>query len=395
MPIPPVFPGTHIEEALTIPPPIAGVPTSITAFIGRAAQGPVDDPMSIFSYNGFKQHFGGLGTDYPMGYVVRDFFENGGSHAIVVRLECEYPADVAKFIGDRETKTGMYALEKVDLLNILCIPPDKRDGATDSEVYQAALTYCVERRAMLIVDAPIGWFSVSPTTATAVETAMAVYPLQGTATRNAAVYFPRLIQNDPANNNQSAHFSPCGAVAGVMARTDATRGVWKAPAGIDASINGTQGLSVAFHDDENGILNSLGINCLRSFPNSQHVIWGARTLRGTDQHPDDFKYVPVRRLALFIEESIYRGTKWAVYEPNNEALWAKISYSINAFLHTLFRQGAFAGTKTTESYFVRCEKSTTSQIDIDQGVLNIQVGFAPLKPAEFVIIQIQQKVAPP
>ena len=175
-----------------------------------------------------------------------------------------------------------------------------------------------------------------------------------------------------------------------MARTDTTRGVWKAPAGLDASINGIQGINVPLNDAENGMLNPLGINCLRVFPVNGRVIWGARTLRGADQLADEWKYIPVRRTALFIEESLYRGTQWVVFEPNDEPLWAQIRLNIGAFMHNLFRQGAFQGTTPRDAYFVKCDKETTMQNDINLGIVNIVVGFAPLKPAEFVIIKLQQ-----
>ena len=175
-----------------------------------------------------------------------------------------------------------------------------------------------------------------------------------------------------------------------MARTDADRGVWKAPAGIDAALSGIQGLAAKLTNEENGTLNSLGINCLRTFPVYGQVIWGARTLRGANQIADEYKYIPVRRLALYIEESLYRGTQWVVFEPNDEPLWAQIRLNIGAFMNNLFRQGAFQGSTPQDAYFVKCSSETTTQNDINLGIVNIIVGFAPLKPAEFVIIKIQQ-----
>jgi phage tail sheath protein FI len=143
-------------------------------------------------------------------------------------------------------------------------------------------------------------------------------------------------------------------------------------------------------DGENGQLNPLGINSLRSFPVAGQVVWGARTLRGADSIGDEYKYIPVRRLALFIEETLYRGTQWVVFEPNDEPLWAQIRLNLGAFMQNLFRQGAFQGRSPREAYFVKCDKETTTQNDINLGIVNIVVGFAPLKPAEFVIIKIQQ-----
>jgi phage tail sheath protein FI len=208
--------------------------------------------------------------------------------------------------------------------------------------------------------------------------------------KNAAVYFPRLRMSDPLQEGRLAEFAPCGAVAGIMARTDSQRGVWKAPAGVDATLSGVAELTVKLTDGQNGQLNPLGVNCLRAFPVTGRVIWGARTLRGADRFADEWKYVPVRRTALFIEESLFRGTQWVVFEPNDEPLWAQIRLNIGAFMQTLFRQGAFQGRSPREAYLVKCDRETTTQNDINLGIVNILVGFAPLKPAEFVVIKIQQ-----
>ncbi len=206
-------------------------------------------------------------------------------------------------------------------------------------------------------------------------------------------YFPRILRADPLRGGATDAFAASGAVAGVYARTDASRGVWKAPAGTEAGLSGVLGLSVPITDDENGRINPLGVNALRSFRGVGPVVWGARTLRGSDRLADEYKYVPVRRLALFLEESLFRGTQWVVFEPNDEPLWSQIRASIGAFMQDLFWRGAFQGKTPRDSFFVRCDSETTTQYDIDRGVVNIHVGFAPLKPAEFVVISIQQKTA--
>jgi phage tail sheath protein FI len=143
-------------------------------------------------------------------------------------------------------------------------------------------------------------------------------------------------------------------------------------------------------DAENGELNPLGINCLRAFPGIGRVSWGSRTRDGDDRRASEWKYIPVRRTALYIEESLYRGTKWVVFEPNDEPLWAAIRLNVGAFMQSLFRLGAFQGATAREAYFVKCDKETTTQNDINNGIVNIVVGFAPLKPAEFVVIRLQQ-----
>ncbi|MFF4346181.1 phage tail sheath family protein [Streptomyces sp. NPDC001530] len=282
----------------------------------------------------------------------------------------------------RDNKAGLFALEDTDLFNLLCIPPYKGDDV-DPDLIAEAARYCEERRAMLLVDPPSAW--VDPASAITGKAAI------GTTSRNAALFFPRLVERDPLRENRPAVFAPCGAVAGVMARTDVERGVWKAPAGLAATVSGVVGLSVALTDSENGRLNLRGINCLRTLPNgAPATVWGARTVQGDDRLASEWKYIPVRRLTLFIEESLFRGTQWVVFEPNDEPLWSQIRLNVGAFMHDLFRQGAFQGQTPNEAYLVKVDKQTTTQSDINRGIVNILVGFAPLVPAEFVILKIQQ-----
>ncbi|WP_310492479.1 phage tail sheath C-terminal domain-containing protein [Dechloromonas sp.] len=289
------------------------------------------------------------------------------------------PADVyPAFIGSRANREGLYALEDADLFNILVMP-----GITDPGVLADAASYCEERRAFFIVDAP----------PTATSVATMVTAASGTElpkSDHAAVYFPWTYVADPLKNGKPRLTPPGGTIAGLYARTDGNRGVWKAPAGTDANLAGVQSMAVPMTDGENGSLNPLGVNCLRTFPVYGAIAWGARTLRGADQMASEYKYVPVRRLALYIEESLYRGTQWVVFEPNDEPLWAQIRLNIGAFMNGLFRQGAFQGSSPRDAYLVKCDRETTTQDDINRGVVNILVGFAPLKPAEFVVISIQQ-----
>jgi len=245
------------------------------------------------------------------------------------------------------------------------------------------IAYCEERRAFAIVDLPSATDTVDEARTWLSSNASLRH-------KNAAAYFPRFVGSDPLQNFRQRQFPASGAVAGVYARTDTERGIWKAPAGTDAVVRGSQGLAITLSDPENGALNPLGLNSLRTFAVFGTVVWGARTLVGADQLASEWKYVPIRRLALFIEESLYRGTKWVVFEGNDEPLWAQIRLNVGAFMQTLFRQGAFQGTSPREAYFVKCDKETTTQNDIDRGVVNILVGFAPLKPAEFVVLRIQQ-----
>ncbi len=247
--------------------------------------------------------------------------------------------------------------------------------------------YCHARRAFLIVDA--GQDDTVKSLLDSFKTGDDAQ-LTGVNARNSAMFFPWVRSPDPLYQGALKEFPPCGFVAGVFARTDTTRGVWKAPAGTDASIAGATDLNVTMSDAQNGQLNQIGVNCILKRPPYGTLVWGARTLDGDDQKGSEWKYAPVRRLALFLEESLYRGTQWVVFEPNDEPLWAQIRLNIGAFLNNLFRQGAFQGKTPREAYFVKCDKETTTQANIDAGVVNVLVGFAPLKPAEFVILQIQQ-----
>lgn len=359
-----IYPGVYVEE---LPPgrTIAGVPTSITAFIGRAALGVEHEPKMCQSFAEFEREFGGLHAGSTMSYAVRDFFANGGSQALIVRVTG--PAETAYL-------DGIQALEKADLFNILCIPPLVPGDSTPASVYANAAAYCRQRRAMLLVATPAGW-----DVKTALTNRESLGPT-GLDRRNAAIYFPHLV-------SAGGTFVPCGAIAGIYAATDARRGVWKSPAGTETRLTDVDALSIDISDRDNGLLNRAGINCLRRFPGIGLVVWGARTMSGGDAN-DDFKYVPVRRFAMYLEESIDRGTTWTVFEPNDEKLWSELRRSIDAFMYGLFRQGAFQGRTQREAWFVKCGRETTTQADIDAGIVNITVGFAPLKPAEFVLIRI-------
>lgn len=547
MPITPTYPGVYIEEIPSGVRTITGIATSITAFIGRALKGPVDEAVLINSYGDFERKFGGLWVDSTLGFAVRDFYLNGGSQAVIVRLY-QADADPAKSLasltlgsapntltleaasegawgnnlraridhdlavsdaqaiseklfnlsvqdtstGEIETfrnvsvmpgharqvdnvlknqsklvrvsgalpterpddsdavlnqaiatgsadgatdaekqakataeaelkkdpfestqrstgvadadkatdgqalteanftgsgteanKQGLYALEQADLFSLLCIPPYNSTNDVDASLIDAAIAYCQKRRAMLLIDPPSTWTDKD-------KAKTGIKSEVGSTSENAAIFFPRLKQSNPLKDNQVEEFVPCGTVAGVFSRTDSDRGIWKAPAGLEATLVGVPQLSVSLTDAENGELNQLGINCLRTMPAAGRVIWGSRTRVGDDRLASEWKYVPVRRLALYLQESLYRGTQWVVFEPNDEPLWAQIRLNLGAFMNNLFRQGAFQGKSPAEAYFVKCDKETTTQDDINLGIVNIMVGFAPLKPAEFVIIKFQQ-----
>jgi uncharacterized protein len=291
--------------------------------------------------------------------------------------------------GGQADKKGLYALEKADLFNLMVIPPYKAGAVenedVDSDLITKAAAYCEYRRAFLIVDALSTW-----TDKAKALTDFADLTKIGTNSANAAIFFPRILKTDVLDDNRINTFCAGGAIAGIFARTDAQRGVWKAPAGFEAGIRGIRGLAVSLTDAENGELNPKGLNCLRTLPAAGPVVWGARTLQGNDQLASQWKYIPIRRLALYIEESLYRGTHWVVFEPNDAPLWAQVRLNVGAFMRDLFDKGAFQGATPQQAYFVKCDADTNPQYDIDRGIINVVVGFAPLKPAEFVIIKIQQ-----
>ncbi|QYE33773.1 hypothetical protein KZX46_13095 [Polymorphobacter sp. PAMC 29334] len=209
-----------------------------------------------------------------------------------------------------------------------------------------------------------------------------------------ATYAPTLQLLDPLDGGRSRIVGPSGTIAGVIARTDAAIGVWKAPAGIEATLAGVQ-ISLKVDDAANGLLNSAGINVLRNFPNHRPLCWGARTMAGADEFGSDWKYISVRRLVDLIERSLSQSLKWVVFEPNDAALWSRIRMEINVVLQGLFVAGAFSGATPGAAFFVQCDATTTSQADVQQGIVRIVVGVAPTRPAEFLIIRIEQATAQP
>ncbi|HWV57656.1 MAG TPA: phage tail sheath C-terminal domain-containing protein [Longimicrobiales bacterium] len=269
---------------------------------------------------------------------------------------------------------------EVDLFNLMVLPPDAEPAVAMTDVWGPLSVFCQEQRAFLLMDPPTAW-----TDAQQASTGVAALRA-GLVADHSAIFYPRITIRE---NGRDVNVGPTGAIAGLMARIDGTRGVWKAPAGTEADLRGVVGLERRLSDRENGIINPRAVNALRVFPTGI-VNWGARTMAGDDDFASEWKYIPIRRLALMIEESLYRGLQWVVFEPNDEGLWAQIRLNVGAFMHGLFRKGAFQGQKPSDAYFVKCDAETTTQADRNLGVVNIWVGFAPLKPAEFVVLYLQQ-----
>ena len=279
---------------------------------------------------------------------------------------------------------GFDLLDTVRDVSILAVP-----GMGTKDITDFGSTYCEKRATLAGVNDCffVGEMRIVDDTKEEAQTFVASLTKKSPYT---AVYFPWLKMVDPTGIQPEAiSVPPSGFVAGMYAKIDGTRGVWKAPAGTEANIGGASGLLKNVTDAEQDTLNDKGVNCIRAFPATGIVIWGSRTL-STRAQPE-WRYVPVRRTAIFLEVSIFNGIQWAVFEPNDEDLWASLRLNIGAFMIRLFRQGAFQGDTPSKAFFVKCDSETTTQADIDAGVVNVLVGFAPLKPAEFVVIKISQK----
>lgn len=381
------FSGVYVEETSLVPPHITPAPTSVTAFVGLAADGTVHQPVAIRSALEFERLFGPALPGSTLAPAVRLYFQNGGREALIVRLPPGARAQTAWVPASkaaRQRREGLYALDGTDF-NLLCLPPPAPDRDFSATTWARAAAYCRSRGAVLLLDAPAAWQEVGIAVAGMDALRAAVGP---TAASHVAVYHPRLRVADPQREEATLDVAPCGAVAGRIARTDAQRGVWKAPAGTEASLSGTVGPSQKLTDAKQAPLNAAGLNALRAFADKGLVVWGARTLAGADSVGSEWKYLPVRRLALHVQRSVLADCGWVVFEPNDEPLWARLRGSVQHFLTTLWRQGAMAGLKPEEAFFVRCDRSTMTAADVAAGRLQLHIGLAPLKPAEFVVIRL-------
>ena len=273
---------------------------------------------------------------------------------------------------------------------ILLVLPETVGGVDRKALWGPASVFCQRNRAFLIIDPPPTWTGhTEPLDGTGANDSLTDLKI-GLVKDHAAIYYPDLVITEDGLRLTT---SPGGAMAGLYARTDENRGVWKAPAGTEADLRGISGADRAFSDMENGNLNPRGVNTIRRFPTGI-VSWGARTMDGDNDTGSEYKYVPIRRLLLFLEESLYRGLQWTVFEPNGTDLWAAIRVNVGNFLEGLRRQGAFAGTSASESYYVRCDATTTSVTDRNLGIVNVHIGVATLKPAEFIVLSFSQITLP-
>ena len=355
-------PGVYIEEIPSGIRKIDGAPTSVTAFVGEMTRGPRTKAVEISSMADFEKEFGRGSLVHTAVFL---FFANGGRRAVIVRQRDP---------GLKAFFQALHALDEVQDVNILCLP--SREALEADKLYKAA-QYCEERRMFFLLDPDPAWNLQT-------DFANALNQI-GVHSPNAALYFPGFLGGGTG-------IPPGGAIAGVFARIDQAHGVWKSPAGTEAGLHSVRGLTAQIPQQLRENLNPLGINSLIEIPNTGPVIWGARTLAGND---NEWRYIAVRRTALFIEESIDRSTRWTVFEPNDANLWQALSLSVHQFLAELFRQGAFAGSSPKEAYWLRCDNSTMTQNDIQAGRVNLVLGFAPLKPAEFVVLNFTFKARQP
>lgn len=307
-------------------------------------------------------------------------------------------------MDNTKTGSGLYALDKITDVNLIAIP-----GQGDPATVDRGIGYCKNERPLqdcffigdmgaLDVDAARRE-DATPTVTTLQQardfatTGLSGVQIDKSADDYGAIYFPWVWAADPIGSGRNPRIllPPSGFLAGLYARIDNSRGVFKAPAGTEAGVAGALAPHTLIDDSEQDQLNPISVNVVRAIPGSGLVVWGTRTLGSNPE----WRYIPVRRMAIFLRVSIYYGIQWAVFEPNDEPLWASLRLNIRSFMLTQFRAGAFQGQKPDDAFFVKCDSSTTTQQDIDLGIVNILVGFAPLKPAEFVVLKLQQKVNQP
>ncbi len=390
----PLYPGVHIEETPGGERAITGVSTSITVFIGLAFVDRRDDPTVTFkptpilSYSEYEATFGPPHPNSELATAVRLFFLNGGDRCYVVNVA----NDVEEIAADNIVnvyKNAIKSLDSVDIFNLMVVTRISIMSDIDYlEIIDEGSKYCRDRRAFLLIDPLDEWnLWYAPLDASKINIS---HLRESVVNEYTAIYFPRLLVREydiVSDSYLLKKIGPAAAVAGVFARVDSKSGVWKAPVGTNATIFGSNGVDIYIADKQNRLLNDEAINCIRLF-NVGTVCWGVRTIAGFV--PGEWRYIPVRRLALFIEESVYRGTQWAMFEPNDEPTWAAVRTSVRSFMMDLFRKGVFQDGSLNEAFFVKCDGETTTEHYRSLGIMNIIVGFAPLKPAEFIVCEIQQ-----
>jgi len=400
-------PGVYIEEVEKGAKPIEGVGTSVAAFIGFAEQGPTHTPTLVTNWSQFRETFGDFVEGSFLAHAVYGYFHNGGGPCYIVRVEQDSSEPAAApaegeaaaaaparrkgkavvsanaFIGDPAKRTGLGSLEAVEEITMVTIPDlmaayqQGALAATDIQAVQSAMmAHCEKMKdRFAILDSPPG---LNPQQIKNWRVDEVKYD-----SKYAALYYPWIQVNNPLNGKPLL-IPPCGHMAGIYARSDTERGVHKAPA--NEIVRGALGLGVQVTKEEQDILNPAGINCIRAFPGRGIRVWGARTISSDAA----WRYINVRRLFNYVEESIELGTQWVVFEPNDIDLWERVKRDITAFLTRVWRDGALFGTTPAEAFYVKCDAELNPPEVRDAGQLIIEIGLAPVKPAEFVIFRISQ-----
>jgi uncharacterized protein len=403
-------PGVYVEEVPSGARPIEAVGTSTAAFVGAAPQADarLNEAVAVNNWSEFMRSFvKPENTEYSaLAQAVHGFFLNGGGRCYVVNVG---PGQA--IVGDAKGRKGLDVLEAIDEVAIVAAP-----GYTDPASQDALLSHCEKLRdRFAVLDAPaleagasivqltqVAQVGSEPRKSKPAESAgsgvaaeaapASATPRGGLRARASdggygALYFPPLRVRNALNASQLVDTPPSGYVAGIYARSDAQRGVHKAPA--NETVRGALGVSYQVTQQEQETLNPQGVNCIRFFLNEGVRVWGARTLAASSS---EWRYVPVRRLFNMIEESIGQATRWVVFEPNDVSLWKRIIRDVRAFLMLLWRQGALMGRTPEQAFFVKCDEETNPPEVIDAGQVVIVIGIAPVKPAEFVIFRIGQGV---
>ncbi|MEH1983822.1 MAG: phage tail sheath subtilisin-like domain-containing protein [Nostoc sp.] len=387
-------PGVYVEEISSGSKPIAGVGTSIAGFIGRvdnnvtrpnkpgtSTQLPetydlalVNQPQLITSWERFKTRFGDFQEgNATLAHALFGFFNNGGTRCWVTRIADE--------INLENVRAALETFKPIDEIAIVVIP-----GAVSDEVQNAILDHCEDtylQDRFAILDGRHEEVTNFNLTKEAIQ--------GGTRDSSyGAIYFPWIEVFDPITE-KDIYVPPSGHIAGVYSRVDTERGVHKAPA--NEVIRGAEGVEIDVTKADQAGLNPDGINVIRKFSGNNNIlIWGARTLASKED--PEWQYINVRRLFLYLRESIDEGTQWAVFEPNDFKLWAKIRRNVSAFLTNVWRDGALFGKTAQEAFYVKCDEETNPPEVRDLGQVVTEIGVAVVKPAEFVIFRISQWAGP-
>ncbi len=343
--------------------------TSITGFIGLAKIGPVNEPKLVQNYEAFVELFGDFWESAQLAYSVLGFFQNGGGKCYIVRInETEDVSAItdSDFIGNKEVKTGLYAIDSIAELNLIVIP----DAQGAPEVIKAGLEYCATRKnCFFIADIPPGMY---------LELALGFMTENNFSSSHGAIYYPNIYVEDSLTGENKL-ICPSGHMAGYYARNDYQRGVWKAPTNI-GTLEGALEVEFDLTTDDQEDLRPKGVNCIRKFADKGIIPWGGRTF--------SLEYIHIRRMLEYTEQCIFEGTKWVIFEPNDESLWIKLKEAILNFLTEIWREGGLQGAKIEHALFIKCDSETNTPEQIEAGKVNVKVGLALLKPAEFLTLDI-------